>query len=69
MLDENLMSDTEMNVAENFETFVEDPAEASASEMGLELLDFCLEQLEREISRNCLPEFQDDLDEDAFQVC
>jgi hypothetical protein len=69
MLDENLMSDTQMNVAEHFETLTEDPAEAFASKMGLDLLDFCLEQLDREISGNCLPEFQYDMDEDAFQVC
>jgi hypothetical protein len=34
-----------MNTTENFETL--DPAEAFASEMGLDLLDFCLELLER----------------------
>jgi len=59
------MSDTEITVEASL---TEDPAHAFASEMALDLFDFCVEQLEIGISDKCWPDFEDDVDEDDFQV-
>ena len=47
---------------------MEDPAHAFASEMALDLFDFCVGQLEIGISDERWPGFKDDVDEDDFQV-
>jgi hypothetical protein len=61
------MSDSEIIVEESL---TEDPAQAFASEMGLDLFDFCVRQLEIGLSESdeCQPDFGDDVDEDDFQV-
>ena len=48
------------------QSLAEDPAQAFAAEMGFDFLDFCMDQLEREISESNQP--GDDLDENAFQA-
>ena len=48
------------------QSLAQDPAPAFAAEMGLDFLDFCMDQLEREISESNQP--GDDLDENAFQA-
>jgi hypothetical protein len=58
------MPDTEIMV----EDLPEDAAQAFASEMALDLFDFCVGQLEIGISNGCWPGFKDDVDEDDFQV-
>jgi hypothetical protein len=57
-----MMSDTETNVEESL---VADPAHTFASEMGLDLLDFCMDQLERGMVE---ASSSDDLDEDMFEA-
>ena len=49
---------------------MEDPAQAFASEMGLDLFNFCMRQLEIGLSESdeCWPDFGDDVDEDDLQV-
>jgi len=61
------MSDSEMIVEESL---MEDPAQAFASEMGLDLFNFCMRELEIGFyeSDECWPDFGDDVDEDDLQV-
>jgi len=56
------MSDTEINVDDSL---MADPAHTFASEMGLDLLDFCMDQLERGMVE---ASSSDNLDEDTFEA-
>jgi hypothetical protein len=47
---------------------MEDPAHTFASEMALDLFNFCVGQLEIGISDGCWPGFKDNVDKDHFQV-
>jgi hypothetical protein len=57
-----MMSDAEMNVEDSL---VADPAHTFASEMGLDLLNFCMDQLERGMVE---ASSSDNLDEDTFEA-
>ena len=51
---------------EHFEAIAEDPGHAFAVDMGLELLKFCITQLENELADN--NQEMEDLNEEKLQV-
>jgi hypothetical protein len=62
------MSESEIMAKDNFDTLGEDPGFAFANEMGLEFDDFCMEQLEKELSAGEPQLIPDDEMDDALWV-
>jgi hypothetical protein len=60
------MSDAEIMHPEHFDIIAEDPSHAFAADMGLELLEFCITQLENELADN--NQEMEDLNEDKLRV-
>jgi hypothetical protein len=62
------MSESEIMARDNFDTLGEDPGLAFANEMGLEFYDFCMEQLDKELSVGEPQLIPDDEMDDALWV-
>jgi hypothetical protein len=60
-----ILSDSEVLNSEAFDVIEEDPRDASAVELGLDMLDLWLENLEAELSGNMMDK---DLDNAELQV-
>jgi hypothetical protein len=60
------MSNAEIMRPEHFEVIAEDPGHTFAVDMGLELLEFCITQLENDLADN--NQEMEDLNEDELQV-
>jgi hypothetical protein len=60
-----ILSDSELLNSEAFDVIEEDPRDAAAAELGLDMLDLWLENLEAELLGNTMDE---DLDNAELQV-
>jgi hypothetical protein len=60
-----MLSDSELLDSEAFDVIEEDPRDASAAELGLDMLDLWLQNLEAELSGNMMDK---DLDNAELQV-